>query len=276
MYEDYWKLKEKPFDNNYDLRFLYLSQQHDEALNRLLYTVRDKRHGVVLSGEYGCGKSIILKYSLKRLRDLQEGYQTVLIVEPLMTTAEFYGETLRQLGVQVDRTESRTELAACLRETLIKIHNEGGHTVVAIDEADLVEKSTMQEMRLLLDLCHPETQKSLLTLTLCGRLGLDAEDEGHFSSRALRQRIPICCLIENLAPEQVHEYIQHRLRVAGQHNPLFTADAVQLIAEASDGIPRAVNNISDLGLFLGCSRNSPKVDAEIIDTVIQEISGSLN
>ncbi|MCD8481903.1 MAG: hypothetical protein LR015_04035 [Verrucomicrobia bacterium] len=94
-------------------------------------------------------------------------------------------------------------------------------------------------------------------------------------SKALRQRIPIRCQLDTFDVEQCGEYINHRLRVAGQPNPLFTDEAIAKVATASQGAPRAVNNICDLCLFLGASRNLPKVDGEVVDVVTQEIAGSL-
>lgn len=275
MYEEYWKLKEKPFENNFDLRFLYLSLQHEEAVTRLIYAVRDKRHGVVLSGEYGSGKSMILQYFLQRVKETESKFRIIKISDPMMTMAEFYREFLHQLGSEVVERGSRAQLSSTLRESLVNIHDSGGHTVVAIDESDLIKEETMQEMRLLLDLNHPKTQKALLSLALCGRFGDVNGTAGHLNSPALRQRIPIRCQLDPLDPDQCGEYIIHRLEVAGQSNPLFTDEAIRLVAERSGGAPRVINNVCDLALFLGFSQNVPRVDADIVEAVTDEISGSL-
>lgn len=275
MYEEYWKLKEKPFENNFDLRFIYLSLQHEEAVTRLMYAVRDKRHGVVLSGEYGSGKSIILHYFLQRIRETEPKFSIIQISDPMMTMAEFYREFLHQLGSEIVEKSSRQQLSSMLRESLVGIHDAGGHTLIAVDEADLIKEETMQEMRLLLDLCHPKSQKALLSLVLCGRFGDVAGSSGHLNSPALRQRIPIRCQLDPLDEDQAAEYIAHRLEVAGQNNPLFTDNAILRIAERSGGAPRVINNVCDLALFLGYSQNVPKVDADIVEAVTDEISGSL-
>jgi general secretion pathway protein A len=273
MYEEYWKLKEKPFDNNYDLRYLYLSLQHEEAVTRLLFAIKERRHGVILSGNYGSGKSIILNYLLQRAREMDETLQFVHITDPLMTMTEFFREFLHQLGEDLDSNATRPVLSSALRKKLMELHEAGKHTIIAIDEADLIGEETMQEMRLLLDLCHPKTQGTLMTLIFCGCLG-DAE-AGHLKSKALRQRIPIRCELDSFDADQCAEYILHRLTVAGQPNQLFTDDAIAFIAEASQGAPRAINNICDLSLFLGSSRNLPKIDVDVVEAVAQEIAGSL-
>jgi type II secretory pathway predicted ATPase ExeA len=111
-------------------------------------------------------------------------------------------------------------------------------------------------------------------LVLSGRFG-DGADLGELAHPALRQRIPIRCQLDRLSEEQCMQYVTHRLKVAGQPNNLFTEEAVELIAARSKGAPRSINNICDLGLFLGYSRNVVRVDAGIIETVTHEISGSL-
>lgn len=273
MYEEYWKLKEKPFQNNFDLRFLYLSLQHEEAVTRLMYAARDRRHGVIITGEYGSGKSLILQYFLKRIVRVEPSFRVIHIGDPLMQMIDFYREFLNQLGAGPD-SGSRFRMASTLENALTAVHDSGGHTIVAIDEADLVQQNTMEEMRILLDLCHPKTQQALLTVILCGRLR-EGEKGGALQSPAVRQRIPISCKLDRLSEEQCSEYIQHRLQIAGQPNFIFTDEAIRLISERSSGAPRSINNICDLGLFLGCSRRAVKVDAEIVEMVTQEIAGSL-
>ncbi|MCD8481902.1 MAG: AAA family ATPase [Verrucomicrobia bacterium] len=144
MYEEYWKLKEKPFDNNYDLRFLFLSLQHEEAITRLLYAVKDKRHGVILSGQYGAGKSIILNYLIHRIREMDDTMRIVQISDPMMTMTEFFREFLYQLDVETEPNATRPLLSSLLRKRLVDIHDQGGHTVISIDETDLIDEDTMQ------------------------------------------------------------------------------------------------------------------------------------
>lgn len=273
MYEEYWKLKEKPFENNFDLRFLYLSLQHEEVLTRLLFSVREKRHGAILAGSYGSGKSLILRYFLKKLAKEESNCRVIHIMDPLMTITEFYREFFRQTGYEVENGSGK-RLIIAMEELLASIQDQGGHTLFVIDEATLIPEDTLEEMRLLLDLFHPTTQNALLTMILSGPFGEeDAPDM--LKSPALRQRLPLRCHLDTFDTEQCAEYIQHRLAVAGQTGQIFTDDAVSIIADKSGGAPRSINNICDLALFLGYSRRSIQVDGELVDLVTQEIAESL-
>lgn len=280
MYEEYWKLKEKPFENNFDLRFLYLSVQHEEVITRLLFAIREKRHGAIVSGRYGSGKSLILSYFIAKIREKDSKVRVIHIPDPMMTMAEFFREFFRQFGPEIENIPpdpahiSSPHMISTLQTTLTGIHDEGGQTVLVIDEATLIPADTLEELRLLLDLCHPQTHKALLSMILSGPFGEEDAPE-HLRSPALRQRLPMRCHLELLDVEQCGEYIHHRLTVAGQPNQLFTDEAIQLIAERSGGAPRSINNICDLALFLGYSWTAVKIDHEIIGQVTAEIAESL-
>ncbi len=275
MYLQYWKLKEMPFENNFDLRYLYLSQQHEEALTRLMYVVKNKRHGVVLSGGYGMGKTLLLRYFMKRLDQSKQDLQIINISAPLMTMQEFYRYFLQQLGESSSiKKFSGPGMISHLEKTLITIQDAGGHVVIIIDDANLIPKETITEMSAIVDLCNPTTQKPLMSMVLSGPYG-ESDTPEDVPSGALRQRLPLRCYLEMLDRDQCDEYICHRLEVAGQQNTLFTDNAVTSIAEHSKGSPRSINNICDLALFVGYSKNVVKVDVDIIETVTQEIAGSL-
>jgi type II secretory pathway predicted ATPase ExeA len=116
-YEQYWKLAERPFENNYDLRFLYLPRQHEEAITRMVFSVYNKRPGVLLCGEYGSGKSIILHYLMKQIREMEKNFQVIHISNPMMAMGDFYREFLHQLGSPEVSVRFRPlDLSAALRE----------------------------------------------------------------------------------------------------------------------------------------------------------------
>ncbi len=271
MYLEYWHLKEKPFENNWDLRFYYLANQHQEMLTRLLYTVREKKQGVIFSGRHGSGKSLILRLFLKKITDVKGDFRIIYIIDPVIRTIEFYQEFLRQLG-QYEIPTNRTLLVKLFKEQLVKINDAGGHTVIIIDEAHLIHNETLEDLRLLLNLFHPVTDKGLISIILAGQFELDEKIQGN---PALTQRLPIRCKLELLSEEQTSEYIFHRLRVVGQTGQLFTPEAISLIHRYSQGTPRAINNFCDLALFLGYTQGSARIEPYIIETVAKEIEESL-
>ncbi len=290
MYEDYWKLKEKPFENNFDLKFIYLSLQYEEVITRLMFIVREKRKGAIITGYYGSGKSLILQYFMAQLAELEEPIRIIHISDPMMSMTDFYREFFRQFGAELEDRQRKANLESgesagnhsshprlhlALKDILIKIQDERGHTVLLIDEATLIPEDTMEELRLLLDLHHPETHKSLISMILSGPFS-EPDLPAYFKNPALRQRLPLKCHVGNLDEEQCGDYIKHRLEVAGQPNQLFTDEAIELIAKRSNGAPRSINNICDLALFLGFSQTSVRIDTDIIDLVTEEIGETLN
>lgn len=290
MYEDFWKLKEKPFENNFDLKFIYLSLQYEEVITRLLFIVREKRKGAIITGYYGSGKSLILQYFISQLKELEESTRVIHISDPMMSMTDFHREFLRQFGPEFEEQQrkvnqagglsqtdhtSHPRLLSTLKEILVKIQDEGGHTVLLIDEATLIPEETLEELRLLLDLHHPQTHKSLISIILSGPFS-EPDLPAYFNSPALRQRLPLKCHVGNLDEEQCGDYIKHRLEIAGQPNQLFTDEAIELIARRSNGAPRSINNICDLALFLGFSQTAVRIDTDIIDLVTEEIGETLN
>jgi len=271
MYTEYWHLKEKPFENSWDLRFFYLSPQHEESLARLLYAIKERRQGALLSGEYGSGKTMVMRLLLKKLEALK-GYRLIVVTDPMLNPKEFITEFLRQLGVK-ETPRDKPQLVERLKEEFVKIAEEGGHTLIVIDEAQLIpNEECFEELRLLLNLSHPRSGKSLLTLFFLGQPRIRSQIE---QMPSLSQRLPVKWVLHLLDEEQTVEYIQHRLHVAGQSNQLFTGDALKLIFSHSRGIPRSINNICDFGLFLGFSRGVDKVDKQIIEDVAKNLEESL-
>lgn len=275
-------MKEKPFENNFDLRFLYLSLPYEEVVTRLQFVVKEKRKGAIVSGYYGSGKSLILHEFMKQVREMGSLYKVIYINDPLMSITEFHRELLHQIApdsneqpINEGNQETRRGLVGHLKDLLISVHEKGGHVVLVVDEATLIPADTLEELRLLVDLCHPETQKTMLSLILAGPFD-ESDLPAHLKHPALRQRLPLKCSVGNLDVEECGDYIQHRLSVAGQPNQLFTPGAIQLITERSGGSPRSINNICDLALFLGYSQSAVKIDEAIVDLVTEEIGETLN
>lgn len=275
MYNDYWRLREKPFENNWDLRFYYLSNQHKEVLTRLLYAARENRQGALLTGDYGSGKSMVLMLLMNKLQSEGEDYAIIHVKDPMMPIEDFYREFIIQLDGHTDETEScksKPALFKTFNSMLIERTDKSQHTVLIVDEAHLMDIKTLEELRMLLNNYHPETNSAMLTLILAGQPPLAEKIR---EMPALSQRIPIRCNFPLLEEEQCEEYIFHRLRVAGSQNQLFTPEAVNLIWKYTKGVPRSINNICDMALFLGSSRGVAKVDSEIVDEVARDIEESL-
>lgn len=267
MYEDYWGLKEKPFENTPDPHFLYYSSKHEEALSRMLYAIRERKGAAILSGEYGSGKTILSRVLLEELN--KERYQTVLIFNPRIPPIEFLQEIVYQLGGN-DASESKTKLLRILNEILYNNRNENKSTIIAVDEAQAIESEEIfEELRLLLNFQLDDM--FLLTLLLLGQPELKEKVD---MIPQLRQRMAVRYHLMGLDEWETREYIIHRLEVAGLSEKIFAEGTYELIHEACEGIPRRINNICDMCLLAGFGAKVDRIDEGIVKDVIGELEES--
>lgn len=264
MYETYWRLDIKPFENMPDPRFLYYSPKHEEALMRLLYAVREGKQGAVLTGEFGSGKTVLSRMLLK---DLEEDphFQTILIVNPKLTKKEFLKEALFQLGENVGST-NEGQLVRLLEARLRKSLAQQIKTVFIVDEAQVLPERKLEELRLLLN--FPAQEQFLCALILIGQTDLKKRVQ---NVESLKQRLAFRYHLDPLNLEETQKYIEHRLEVAGNNRPVFTPAAYGLVFKGSRGIPRQINNICDYALLVGFSKKVKEIDLEIIEDCLKDL-----
>jgi type II secretory pathway predicted ATPase ExeA len=281
MYEQYWGLKEKPFQNTPDPRFFYYSAQHEESLNRLMYAMQEQLGAAMLSGIFGCGKTLVIQTLIKELTQAGN-YKVAYISNPQLSHIELLRSIAYHLGVP-NLPEKKSEILADfllekIEEVLRNNWSDGKSTVLIIDEAHIIEdKTIMESIRLLLNFQLHD--RFLLSLLLSGQPELTRNVD---NIKQLAQRIAIRCHLEKLSETETNKYITHRLKVAGCEqnrsisgtpNSLFTEQAVHLIFEGSGGIPRRINHISNIALLAAYGKNLPQIDADIIQDVIKETEG---
>ena len=264
MYREYWGLKELPFENVPDPRFFYPSAEHQEALLRLFYAVNSRKGAAMLTGEVGCGKTIL---SRTLIQDLPaDRYEVAVVANPSLSPVEFLREILYQLGVEIS-TNSKLDLLHALNDQVVKNLNAGRDSVIIIDEAQAIEDpDTLEELRLLLN--FQLNERFLLTLLLIGQPELR---ERISRIRQLEQRIAIKFHLGALKQEEVPSYIQARLEKAGLVRRIFEENALDAVGRASRGIPREINNICDLCLLLGFGARAERIGIDLVQKVAQAI-----
>jgi len=262
MYTQYWGLQKKPFENTPDPAFLYRSSQHEEALARLLYAVQERKGLAVLTGVFGCGKTVLGQELLKELGT--DRYRIAFINYPLFSHEEFLLAIAKSLGADNLPTKKSEVLINfvldSLNDCLLNFARDGKDSVIFIDEAHAIQDSQIFEsLRLLLNSQLPD--RFLLTLILSGQpeLGVNLE-----KNRQLSQRIAINCHLTNLDLKNTGDYIIHRLKIAGRQEPIFTKEAIQSIYEHTSGIPRRINRLCDLCFLAGLSKGLSIIDEEIV------------
>ena len=271
MYKEYWKLSEKPFENTPDPKFIYYSPQHEESLSRLLYVVREGKGAGLLSGVFGCGKTLIGRTLLNELD--KDVYRTAFISNPYLNYEELLMYIVYNLGGK-DLPERKTEvlvnvILARLGEILENNVRDGKKTVIIIDEGHVIkDREVWEELRLILNFQHEN--KFLLTLLILGQPELKEIID---ANKQFSQRISVKCHLGSLNEEETKKYISHRLSIAGRSEPIFTGAAYKMIFEKSGGIPRRINNICDLALFSGFGKEVKRIDTDIIKDASSDLEG---
>ncbi len=262
MYTEHWKLTIKPFENSPDPRFLYHSAEHDEALMRLLYAIQSSKGAALLTGEYGCGKTLLMHTIVNELSSGQ--FNIAYLTNPRWSANELVQEILYQLEITSNGT-SRIEMLHSLNDFLFDNVRNGKHTIIIVDEAQIIgDYETFEELRLLLN--FQLNDRCLLTLFLVGQPELNDMVK---KIPQLNQRIALRYHLKRFSYEDTKAYIQHRLNIAGRNNPIYTEAAFKELYNYSQGTPRTINNICDLSLVIGFGKHLEHIDADTIIGIIE-------
>jgi general secretion pathway protein A len=272
MYEQFYALKEKPFNLLADPAFLYLSKKHELALNYLEYGLSEQAGFIVITGEVGSGKTTLIKYLLTKLDRTQT--KTALIFNTNITPREFLELVLREWDITSEGKE-KADYYNALYNFLLHKYTRRNQVVLIIDEAQNLSLETLEEIRMLSNL--NDEKHPLLHIILLGQPNL-RERLNQKTLEQLRQRIAVHYHLEPLDHADTVRYIKHRLQKAGGENQeLFMPDAIDSIYQHSQGIPRVVNVICDTALVYGFAEGAEQITKSIIESVIEErTSGGLS
>ena len=266
MLLQYFGFQQDPFGTSPDPRCLYLSGTHREALASLEYGFLSNRGFTAMIAPPGMGKTTLL---CRFLQDARKTARAVFLfdIDAECEPREFVGYILRDIGIAP--AQSSSEMHEQLTGALVKENRAGRKFVVVIDEAQNLSDAVLERVRLLTN--FETSQGKLMQVVLSGQPQL-SDKLMQASLVQLRQRISTVCRLQPLSEEETAAYIDYRLKLAGYDDePLFTEDALKLVAEASHGIPRTINNLCFNALSLCCALKSKQVDGTMVAEAIADL-----
>ena len=263
-YEEHWGLQAMPFENVPDPTYYFPSVKHEEALHRLLYGVEARKGAIMLTGEIGCGKTLLSRALILHLS--KKKYDIALVADPSIEGTELLRELLYQLGIE--GIGSKVDLLHRLNNRLLENMKKGTDTVLIIDEAQAIRADQIfEDIRLLLN--FQLNDRFLLTLVLMGQPELR---ERVLALRQLAQRVAIRYHLVPFSLEETVQYIYARLKRAGCVRELFTKYALLRIFQQSGGIARNINSLCDLCLLVGYMEKAEKIDVAIVERAAKDLS----
>src|SRR5271165_3317096 len=265
MYKSFFGLKESPFNVNPDPRFLFLTQQIEEALTGLMYGIQTRKGFITLTGEVGTGKTTLINRLLDWLHHRQA--RTAFLFNSRMNTSQLIDFILAEFDIPCE-SKSKSQQLMKLNHWLLERYRNGETVVLIIDEAQNLTFPVLEEIRLLTNL-ETSTEK-LLQIVLSGQPELE-ERLRLPELRQLRQRIMLRCKTSQLTKEETREYISARLKTAGAtFESIFSPQALDAIHLYSMGIPRVINLLCEHALVNAYAENQRPILPHVIEEVARE------
>lgn len=272
MYEQFYKLTEKPFSILPDPSFLYMTEKHSSVMTMLEYGLMNQSAGItVVTGEIGAGKTTLLRNLVDKLAEQED-----INLAMLSNTHASFGDLLEWvcMSFSIDyKQKSKVELHEAFQEHLIEQYAQGKSSVLIIDEAQNLTAPMLEELRMLSNINN--YKDVLLSIFMVGQPELRANLENP-ELMQFAQRVTGAYHLEALNRGETRDYIVHRLRTAGREEELFDEGAIDAIWYYSKGVPRTINVICDAALVYGYGDNRQSIDKElVIDVVKDKMKGGI-
>lgn len=264
FYLESFGFKERPFTLVPDPAFLYWSEQHRRAFSVLEFGILSRAPITLITGSVGCGKTTLLRHLLKNIED---DSIVGLISNAQGDRGDLIQWVLHALGVDFDPTTGYVSQFQVLQDFLIETYALGRRVILIFDEAQNLSRDSLEELRMLTNINSDKDE--LIQLVLVGQNEL-RDIIKRPELRQLAQRISASFHLRPMDEEATHQFICHRLRVAGGTGEEIDRRARMLVYEVSEGIPRLVNQICDMSLLYAWSAEMKVVDAKVVQAVIDD------
>jgi len=260
MYKRFYNLQRNPFEITPDPSFLFATKKHNEALAALYYGVKRRKGFVVMTGEVGTGKTLLVRCLLQVLHRANVAYAYVF--NPRLSAMEFLQYVAGDFRIPT-AGKSKSDLLLDLSSFVIARHQKNLTTVLVVDEAHHLSADVLEEVRLLTNLETP--QEKLLQILLIGQPELDDKLDST-DLRQLKQRIALRSHLSALSLEETRGYVHCRLQLAGNTNPdeLFPIETILEVQRQSQGFPRLINTLCENALIHGYAKQARAIGPEVI------------
>lgn len=262
MYKEFYGLTRNPFELSPNPFFFYPTSRHAEALATLTYGVLRRKGFVVVTGEVGTGKTLLVRCLLDALTQNKVAF--AYIYNPIISVPEFLTQVIDDLGISSSATLSKREALARLNSYLVKRASKDKTTALVVDEAQLLSWELLEEIRLLTNL--ETTEHKLLQIVLLGQPEFERKLDSP-ELRQLKQRVGLRCSLSPLDSIETKGYIHQRLKLAGANSRatgIFPEETIALIQQVTSGIPRLINTVCENSLLLGFWHQLPQISWEIV------------
>jgi general secretion pathway protein A len=268
MYLNHYDLTNKPFSISPDPNFLWPGEKHAEALARLQYGILENKGFVLLTGEIGTGKTLLINSLVK---SINEEVIVATIPDPRLELIDFYNILSNKFKMD-RRFERKGDFLIHFEEFLIKANGHHKKVLLIIDEAQRLKSELLDEIRVLSNI-EFETRK-LINIFFVGQRELKEMllEERNWP---LKQRIAYNYHLMPLVEQETAAFIEHRLKVAGANKKIFSKEAIREIHNFSKGVPRLINIICDHSLMAGYSNTLTVIDVDVINECAEELQISV-
>ncbi len=266
MYESYWQLKQKPFENCSDPQFYFPCESHQAALLKLRYAIENRRGAALLTGPAGSGKTLLVTMLRAMLGEQLTPF--VHVVFPQMNSEQLLSYIAGEMtGGPEFTSQGVAESIRLIERFLAENTRQGRHAVLAVDECHLLDDAgTLEALRLLLN--FELAGRPGLTLLLIGQPGILPLLE---RTPQLEERLGVKCLLRPFTKVETDQYVEHRLRAAGAKRRIIEPAANDVIHRLTHGVPRRINRLVDLALLIGYAEQRASIEPEHLESVCQEL-----